>query len=629
MKTCPRCGENLNEQGDKLKCPYCFGEYDKNDILDEMTSYFEAEKLALLSNRRRILYDCAHKQFISSNELSRAASDVLNIYAEDTLARFYQASLDSDPSTLNNFLAKLNTDVYIAKEILRFTLRSLEIRNVFALKSFVERHLKGNELLDAYNQIEDEAAKVEDGTYLTNLPRDVFLAYSSMDLPLAIELADFLEDNEFTVFVAVRNMRHGKGAKENYFNALAEAMAHCKTLVFLSTENSRSLNCDATRYELPYIRDNLPNMNRIEYLAEDYGPRTKLAAKTILKSVFKDLEWCRAKEDIVMRLLSFDKPMAAPQKQESAAPKPQKPAENPTVSPKPAPSAATQKTQTAPSSQTTANAAKPNQSKENRAESAQTAQKQSTQQSSPQHGDNADEREIDPNSFRSIFGGLWNKTREAISSAVLKDSEERQAEVKNGMQINKGKLIKYTGNLRSLTLPEGITTIAEYAFSGSKVEAIAFPRTLTSIEQYAFSGCASLRKIAFPRLDKLTIHEYAFHGCINVASLSLTVRSIMIREHAFSGCVNLTGVALVGETIEVCDYAFQGCVRIVKVVAGKTTKALRFGSYAFQGCAQCQVLSIPVGSVTLGDYCFYGATRLVRIQIPPKSKIGYYALPNQ
>ena len=44
------------------------------------------------------------------------------------------------------------------------------------MKSFLERHLKEDELTEAYTAIEAEAAKIEEGVYLTNLPRDVFLA---------------------------------------------------------------------------------------------------------------------------------------------------------------------------------------------------------------------------------------------------------------------------------------------------------------------------------------------------------------------------------------------------------------------------------------------------------------------
>ena len=605
---CSRCGENLVEKGEKYLCPYCHAEFDKNDVFDELTSYFEASKMELLANKRRILYDCAHQQNISSSDLIKASQDVLSISSDDVLANFYKAALDEDPATLNAFLSKLKTDPFVAKEILRFCMLSLEMRNVFALKSFLEKHLKGDELLNAYNEIEKEAERVEEGTYMTNLPRDVFLAYSSLDLPKAIELTDFLEDNEFTVFVAVRNLRHGKGAKEHYFDALADAMAHCKTLIFLSSENSRSLNCDATRYELPYIRDNLPNMNRIEYLVEDYGPKTKLAAKTILKSVFKDLEWCRDEEDLVMRLLDYDKPKIS-----NGA----KPKNDDYV--------IVEKDDQKPAQDIHKDAANNNPKQQNSSQNPSNFDSSSNNKSGDSnrasHKEDEPKAEVTGGKFKRFIKGVYNVVKENIAKEA-EDKKEHAAEILRDCEIRNGVLVKYKGHSKSLTIPESVRAIGEYAFSGvSSVEAVVLPQTIERIGSYAFNGCSGLRKIAIPHVRSLAVDEYAFNGCVNLAAISIKALTLRIGTYAFFGARNLSAAVFVSENITICEYAFDGCVNLLKFETGSSTKSMTIGAYAFFGCSKIRVIKIPTGSIKIGAYAFASCPTSATVIYPKHTKL--------
>ena len=43
--------------------------------------------------------------------------------------------------------------------------------------------------------------------------------------------------------------------------------------------------------------------------------------------------------------------------------------------------------------------------------------------------------------------------------------------------------------IENITLPEGLTNIWEGAFSGTKLKSIMIPDTVTSIGDYAFSRC--------------------------------------------------------------------------------------------------------------------------------------------
>ena len=65
--------------------------------------------------------------------------------------------------------------------------------------------------------------------------------------------------------------------------------------------------------------------------------------------------------------------------------------------------------------------------------------------------------------------------------------------------------------LNSVTLPDNIETINEWAFSSAGIVSITLPSTVTSIEQYAFASCSKLQEIVIPT-SVTSIGDYAFRS---------------------------------------------------------------------------------------------------------------------
>jgi hypothetical protein len=157
--------------------------------------------------------------------------------------------------------------------------------------------------------LENEAEELEDGTYMTSIPRDVFVAYSSKDMDKVNEMVAYLEENDQSCFCALRNLRHGKGSVENYEHAIEDAMKHCRVFLLLSSENSRSLRCETLKHEIPYLLDNIPNVHRIHSRLDD--GITKPGAQVLLREFDNGQEWCRTKEDLIERLIAAKRKKAA------------------------------------------------------------------------------------------------------------------------------------------------------------------------------------------------------------------------------------------------------------------------------------------------------------------------------
>lgn len=317
IRNCERCGETLRETHGHLECKYCGAQYDLADEAASFEAMLEAKKQEILANRRRVLWDEVHKKNPSKVAIQSAARSVREINADDTLSHFYLLAHEDDHTDLIGFLSSEKMSDTLAREVVRFMLLSVEGEDVLALKTFIENHFKGEDYTKFMTQIESIADDLEEGTYMTSLPREVFLAYSSKDMDKVTEMTRFLEDNELSVFCALRNLRHGAGAAEKYEIGLKDAIAHCKVFVLLSSVNSRSLKCDALSVEVPYLMDHFPKMARIHYRLDDEP--TKAGAAVLLKSFDDGREWCRTKEDLLERIVNA---LRESQKEVEAAPSP-------------------------------------------------------------------------------------------------------------------------------------------------------------------------------------------------------------------------------------------------------------------------------------------------------------------
>lgn len=301
---CQTCGSPLRKEGDLYVCPYCGTTYRENqaEMLGELLgNALDAYQIESLAKARRQLYDAAHAKYPSDKAVIAASTAVLAIHPDDFLARVYLHSHDADPYSLIQILSREQATQSEVKDAYQWLLRSLDARVVGAVKDFADRHLEGKEKTEALNAIEAEALKIDEGVYNLSLKRDAFLCYSAEDMPKVIEIMDLLESNGLSCFAAFRNLRHGKGAQENYQSAIFEAMKNCRVFVFLSSASSRSPARKGVVEELDHLSSALPNKPRVEFLLEDYSPREVLAKKKMAQ-IFQHLEHCRDEEDLVIRV---------------------------------------------------------------------------------------------------------------------------------------------------------------------------------------------------------------------------------------------------------------------------------------------------------------------------------------
>ena len=127
------------------------------------------------------------------------------------------------------------------------------------------------------------------------------------------------------------------------------------------------------------------------------------------------------------------------------------------------------------------------------------------------------------------------------------ESETSKFLLKNGLLIEKSthKLISSAfSNLITITIPEGVTEIADSAFEGCQsLQSVFIPDSVTKIGRKAFQNCKFLQNVNIPE-GVTEIDEWTFCGCTSLQSINIPDNVKEIGVGAFTGCTSITKVSL-------------------------------------------------------------------------------------
>ena len=327
-KSCKNCGGDLTQIGDsQFKCAYCGSVFTGETVekhMEELRRLFGDSKLEAISNARKNLYDAVNAEYISSQLVHECCMAIKQLIPDDFQANFYETAIGNNGRKIAKAIRKIDVkeNYDCVETMIKFLLSSLQSEYILETGDLIDRAYKGTDLVkyEKYStELSLEAEKLDDCVYMTSYPRDVFVAYSSKDMDKVFELVECLEEQGFSCFVAARNLRHGKGAVENYDKALREAMDNCRSFVFVSSMNSRRPGCDALRKEIPYIKsldiENAPpafkkdytkiphryKVHRVEYRLEE--STKSMAADRVVSEFFDGYERVYSPEEVADRIM--------------------------------------------------------------------------------------------------------------------------------------------------------------------------------------------------------------------------------------------------------------------------------------------------------------------------------------
>ena len=196
----------------------------------------------------------------------------------------------------------------------------------------------------------------------------------------------------------------------------------------------------------------------------------------------------------------------------------------------------------------------------------------------------------------------------------------------DGVAINDNIVVDCAPWATSVTIPDGITGIGDYAFYGcSGIKGnLVIPSSLASIGDCAFYGCSGLTSVSLPR-GVTSIGEEAFYECTGIkGALVIPSTVTSIGGSAFDGCNNLTSLTVKGGSIGL--WAFSGCYGLTSVSLQEGVTSIGYG--AFQSCSGIKGdLVIPSTVTSVGTEAFSGCSGIEGTLVIPSSvtSIGWRA----
>ena len=199
-------------------------------------------------------------------------------------------------------------------------LKDMNRRTALAVGRVLTRLYAGgvlSEFVQRREEYENRLMEIDPFVYDYTQPRDVFIAHASADFEVSEALVEALEREGYSCFIDSRNIKKGKGSREDYRADLYTAIKNCTIFLFVSSETSRRAECYACANELQFVWEedvrNAPTMlHNVDYrdIPSEYKKQRvqfvvdtrDIDANRKVGSFFDHCQRCLSIEDAVERV---------------------------------------------------------------------------------------------------------------------------------------------------------------------------------------------------------------------------------------------------------------------------------------------------------------------------------------
>lgn len=174
-----------------------------------------------------------------------------------------------------------------------------------------------------------------------------------------------------------------------------------------------------------------------------------------------------------------------------------------------------------------------------------------------------------PNSVSSIGVAIFDACKDLKSIVVESDNPIYDS------RNNCNAIIKTSTNslicaCLNTIIPNSITSIDDYAFSGTSIISLNIPNSVTSIGNFAFYKCIGLTSLTIPN-SVASVGVSAFRDCSYIISVSMGNNVTSIGDFAFCNCISLASISLPNSVINIGAGAFNTCTGLSYIVCEATT----------------------------------------------------------
>ena len=184
----------------------------------------------------------------------------------------------------------------------------------------------------------------------------------------------------------------------------------------------------------------------------------------------------------------------------------------------------------------------------------------------------------------------------------------------------------YRGSLKKVTVEDGVTSIAPYAFFCQEaLTEVVLADSVTKIGENAFMNTRFMKKIDLGD-GVVEIGKNAFHNSRSVTEIVIPDSVTTIGEGAFYDCDSVTEIVIPDSVTSIGEGAFANCDSLVSVRIGAGVTQL--GARAFAECKSlASIESAENGICTTDGGVLFNKDKTVLIQYPC-GKDGSYTVPD-
>lgn len=236
-----------------------------------------------------------------------------------------------------------------------------------------------------------------------------------------------------------------------------------------------------------------------------------------------------------------------------------------------------------------------------------------------------------------------------ITQFLVSDVDLIESDVNSEFLIEDDTLIKYLGQAKTVTIPEGVKYIGDFAFKDkTTIEKINFPSSLIEIGESSFERCLNISFILLPN-NLLKIGRKAFNRCFNVSYIQLNELLVEIGEEAFGYCNKVKTININSNLEKLSSSAFNNCSQLAAFIVSSDNKyfascdglllnkeqktlircpeafrsdlvlipasVTKIESWAFFKCYNILDISLPRGLTTVCAYAFKDCYNISRLTV--------------
>lgn len=164
--------------------------------------------------------------------------------------------------------------------------------------------------------------------------------------------------------------------------------------------------------------------------------------------------------------------------------------------------------------------------------------------------------------FSERDGVLFNKAGTAL--LIYPNSHGAHYSIPDGTTTIEQNAFGGCKRLESVTIPNSVTLIGDYAFVGCGITHIDLPQTITTLKMGTFSACSNLEEIDIPP-TVTQLGEYCFASCSSLRRVGFPPQLTVIPLAAFEGCSSLKAVVLPDALTKIESWAFCRCDTLNRV----------------------------------------------------------------